>query len=129
MKWLTNSLGEPVILVPCHLPSDICGAYIISPNGHHLILFDQNLPPLLRLHTILHEAAHLLCGHQTVSSLHDEIKIRANASDGQSGILGSELTINCTPSSRKSHRQEQEAEALALLIQSRVKAHWAALAK
>lgn len=117
MEWLTNSLGEPVILVPCYLPSDICGAYIISPSGH-LILFDQNLPPLLRLHTILHEIAHLLCGHQTASLSHDEIEnldwVMAN-----SDIFVPKLAMTRNPSS-KTNRQEQEAEALALLIQSEV---------
>ena len=118
INWLTNSLGQPIILVPCCLPPNICGAYVISPSGHNLILFDKNLPPLLRLHTILHEIAHLLCGHQTARLDHRQMQILASI-NSQSDLVLSESVINRNPSC-KTDRQEQEAEALALLIQSQV---------
>lgn len=121
IEWLANSLGEPIVLIPCQMPNDICGAYVIGPSNRHLILFDGNLPQMLRLHTILHEIAHLLCGHQTASLDHDEMLILDSTSAGNAlrGQNLSELAINRNPSS-KNNRQEQEAETLAILIQNQV---------
>lgn len=118
--WLANTLGEQVVLVPCFLPPTICGAYVISPDGHHLILFDRNLSEFLRAHTILHEIAHLLCGHQTARLTHDEMKILIEGSTNSPTVVLPANVVNRSVSC-KTNQQEEEAEALALLIQSRVR--------
>ncbi len=118
ISWLSGSIGEPILLLPQNMPANICGAYVISPDRHHLILFDQDLPLILRDVTILHEIAHLLCGHQTAQLDHDQMQILQR--NDESDIVRTKLIINRSPKS-KTDRQEKEAEALALLIASEVK--------
>ena len=121
IDWLTNSFREQVVLVPCCLSPNVCGAYMISPDGHHLILFDRNLPPVLRGHTILHEIAHLLCLHPTTRLSDDEMQRLLSADESAPFILPTNAPNRNMSSKTEEQEREEQAETLALLIQSKVK--------
>lgn len=83
-----------------------------EPN-HHLIFYNQNVSPLHQAHIILHELAHYLLGHTPEHQVTRQELTRwfhRQELSAKSIFLRSQL----------SDEQEQEAELLAMLIQSHI---------
>lgn len=114
---LEGARGRKIFLFPIPLPS-IDGAWITdNERPHEYIFYDSNLPPIHQVHVQLHELGHFLCGHQTLAitsenlvQLIDVIKQQNNAS------VTPQLLMRAFIQDEK----EAEAEAVAMIIQSRV---------
>ena len=89
-----------------------CGIWIAT-EGDDWIFVDQQTSPLHRQHIVLHELAHMLCGH-TASELPENDMLRRLFPDLSPAMVKSVL-------SRSSYQSEyeREAELLASLILAR----------
>ncbi|KNB52288.1 ParH-like protein [Streptomyces caatingaensis] len=99
--------GRPVELMPtAWRPGLPCGL-LISAEQADYIVYVADTPPLHRAHILVHELAHLLCGHRGTASG----ELLPHLPAGLAGrVLG--RTVYSAP-------QEREAELLASLILQR----------
>jgi hypothetical protein len=86
-----------------------CGLWIAAPGGDY-IFYEAETTPLHQAHIVLHELAHLLCGHQSAHVLEPEL-LRSLVPDLDPSVLERVLR-------RASYdtEQEQEAELLASML-------------
>lgn len=96
--------GRTIHFVAWGMPKKIFGAWIAGPDEDY-IFFSERLPPLLQNHVQLHETAHILCGHTTITI------------DQPEDLEKVELLLR---SSAHDNPQEHEAEWLAGIIQAQV---------
>ncbi|GAA4730086.1 hypothetical protein [Phytohabitans rumicis] len=56
--------GRPIHLLPLDSTSDTtaCGLWLATDNADYFAV-DRGAPPILRRHILLHELAHMFCGH------------------------------------------------------------------
>lgn len=111
--------GRPIELVPVTgRPNLPCGLLLTTADADY-ILYAADTSPLHQQHILLHEAAHLLCGHQDDSAGATLDAAARTLMPGLSPALVERVlgrTIYTEP-------QEREAEIVASLILSRV-SHW-----
>ena len=90
-----------------------CGLWIAAP-GRDYIFYEAETTPLHQAHIVLHELAHLLCGHQSAQVLEPSL-LRLLVPDLEPSVLERVLR-------RASYdtEQEQEAEVLASLLLQRL---------
>lgn len=99
---------RPIVLQPQSLGDGVSGAWVASPEVD-IVFYEEHAAPLHQQHVILHELAHIVCGHAGVP-------------------LAALESLLAGPSSplrgrnRESYRSpdEWEAEVLASLILERV---------
>ena len=113
---LARERGRPIELigVPAR-PDRPCGL-LVTTTRTDLIIYSSDTSEVHRQHILLHEAAHLLCGHDT-----------AGQRSGGAGGLGA-LLPHLSPSLIRSvlgrtvytEPQEREAELIATMIHHRV---------
>lgn len=104
--------NRPLLLHPMASKAGPCGLWVAGPTADH-IFYEAETSPLHQDHIILHEASHLLCGHQA-----------APVSESEFSRL---LFPNLEPETVKavlaraaySLEDEREAELLASLILER----------
>lgn len=117
VQSLAGRRGRPIELVPvAGRPNLPCGLLLTTADADY-ILYAADTTPLHQQHILLHEAAHLLCGHQDGSATLDAAA--RTLMPGLSPALVERVlgrTIYTEP-------QEREAEIVASLILSRV-SHW-----
>lgn len=117
VRTLAAHRGRPIELVPVTgRPNLPCGLLLTTAAADY-ILYAADTTPLHQQHILLHEAAHLLCGHQDDGAGLDSAA--RTLMPGLSPALVERVlgrTIYTEP-------QEQEAEIVASLILSRV-SHW-----
>lgn len=111
--------GRPIELVPVTgRPNLPCGLLLTTADADY-ILYATDTTPLHQQHILLHEAAHLLCGHQDDSAGTSLDAAARILMPGLSPALVERVlgrTVYTEP-------QEREAEIVASLILSRV-SHW-----
>lgn len=104
--------GRPVTLLPvASRPDRPCGL-LVTTSLRDYILYAADTTPLHQQHILLHEAAHLLCGHDTSSP--------AASLDALLPHLPPALVRSVLGRAVYTEPQEQEAELVASLILSRV---------
>jgi hypothetical protein len=64
---LADARGRPIDLVPVTARSHIPCGLLVTTDHADCILYTADTTPLHRQHILLHEAAHLLCGHHHTS--------------------------------------------------------------
>lgn len=121
IQWLSVYCNRPVVATGWNFPNrHICGLWFThqSTKGNLIecILYDNRLPKPLQLHTILHEVAHILCGHQTVLSSITQFE-HAVQNLSQFKIFCNNVAQRNINNPLEYNKQEQEAELLAHLIQ------------
>lgn len=106
--------GRPIELVPVTARPNLPCGLLLTTAGADYILYSADTTPLHQQHILLHEAAHLLCGHQDGGAGLDSAA-RALAPGLSPALVRRVLgrTVYTEP-------QEREAEILASLIVSRV---------
>jgi hypothetical protein len=111
---LAAARGRNVVLLPVtarpHIP---CGL-LITTDRTHCILYAADTTPLHQQHILLHEAAHLICGH------HETSPAPAAAAQVLLPHLPASLVQRVLGRSVYTEPQEAEAELVASLILNRV---------
>lgn len=109
---LTVRRGRPVLPEAAPLPSTIAGVWVASERADY-IFYAQDAPRPHQEHIVLHELAHLLCGHGSGPAQVELLR----------ALLFPHLDQTCVRSAlgrtRYDTRQEREAELLATLIEHR----------
>lgn len=113
VKTLCARVGErrqrPIILLGLKLPADAPHGLWIRSGERDYIIYERATSPLHQEHIILHELAHLLCGH-VGSSLSNEHARRLFPT------LDPALVERILARSAYSDMEEREAEVLAYVI-------------
>jgi hypothetical protein len=117
VRTLAARRGRPIELVPVTgRPNLPCGL-LLTTAGADYILYAADTTPLHQQHILLHEAAHLLCGHQEGGAGLD------SAARTLMPALPAALVERVLGRTIYTEPQEREAEIVASLILSRV-SHW-----
>lgn len=116
--------GRAIELIPVaarpHLP---CGL-VVTTDDADLIVYSADTSTLHRRHILLHEAAHLVCGHSDRPRGQDGPSAAvAAAAGGLLPHLPAELVHRVLGRTVYSEPQEREAELVASLILYRVARH------
>lgn len=105
---------QPIILHPIEMPEELHGWLAVGTDADH-IFYNMHSVPLQQEQTILHEASHILCGHQSAlvspgfiqaATLHD---------------LSPELIQRVLRRADYTRAEEQEAELQASVIRRRAR--------
>jgi hypothetical protein len=116
VQALAACRGRPIELVPVTgRPNLPCGLLLTTADADY-ILYAADTTPLHQQHILLHEAAHLLCGHQDGSAL---TSLDAAARVLMPGLPPA-LVERVLGRTVYTEPQEREAEIVASLILSRV---------
>jgi hypothetical protein len=123
---LAERRGRPIELIPVATRPDLpCGLLVVTDRAD-CILYATDTTALHRRHILLHEAAHLVCGHdraaQPVAPGASRDAASAGVPDGASALLPhlpDALVRRVLGRTIYSQPQEHEAELLASLICSR----------
>lgn len=107
--------GRALYLHPLEKPAGVldmpCGMWVATDSADH-VFFEQQTSTFHQDHIILHELAHMICGH-TIAMLTDEFD--AAADDGGEVVQRALLRTSYNTA------QEQEAELVATLLLERAK--------
>lgn len=117
IEELAKRRGRPIALIPmAGRPTGPCGLLATTDRTDY-IFYASDTSPLHQQHIILHEAAHLLLGHDTATEAPD-----ASPAPLFGGILNglpAELVHRVLGRSGYTEPQEQDAELLASLLPCR----------
>ncbi len=119
VTFIEDYIGRKIELIPWTMPKKIFGAWISDQDlSTEFIFFDENAPPMHRIHILLHELGHLIRDHKT---LHLDIAhIGGLIAKGE----GSEdLITSALMRSDQTNTEEVEAELFAILTQQLILQH------
>lgn len=108
--------GRAVELLPVHARPDLPCGLLLTTAAADYVMYAADTTPFHQQHILLHEAAHLLCGHQDGASMHAAAQILLPG-------LSPALVQRVLGRTVYSEPQEAEAELVASLILSRVSSH------
>lgn len=110
--------GRTLYLHPLEKPEGVldmpCGMWVATDVADH-VFFEQQTSTFHQEHIILHELAHMICGH-TIDLLDDDFDPAAIGEEG-----GEEVARQALLRASYNTEQEQEAELVATLILERGK--------
>lgn len=104
--------GRPIELLPVRARPDAPCGLLVTTDRADYIVYAADTTPLHRQHILLHEVAHLLCGHQNAST-------PLAAAGALLPRLDPALVRSVLGRTVYGEPQEQEAELVASLILSR----------
>lgn len=110
---LSRQRGRPIELVPVTVQACTPCGMLVSTDRADYIGYPVNTTELHQQHILLHEVAHLLCGHVGADAFNTSV-VRALMPH-----LSGELVQRVLGRTVHSEAQEQEAELLASLILQR----------
>ena len=113
LQHLQQQRQRPIQVVDFPFTAEIYGLWVPAPTTDYIFV-NAHLLPAHRVHTLLHEIAHLLLNHRGVdirSILGEPVWLALGLSSG-TGHLRS-VALNDSP-------EDEEAEVFVLLIQQRV---------
>lgn len=108
--------GRPVELIPVYARPDLPCGLLLTTEASDYVLFAADTTPFHQQHILLHEAAHLLCGHRDAATLR-------SAAQNLLPTLNPALVQRVLGRTVYSEPEEAEAELVASLILSRVSSH------
>jgi hypothetical protein len=106
---LARSRGRPIHLVPFTSSGDGPSGVCVSTATDDYVFYESHTSRLHQEHIVLHEVAHLLCGHQPVVSERETSQLLFP--DLEPSLIERVLGRTCYATSA-----EQEAELIASLI-------------
>ena len=114
--WVEGCLQRTIVFIPTSATPRLHGLWLSdAEDPYEYIFYDKDAPPILQIHTQLHELAHILCGHQTWNITHADLIAVAQGKQDLKVYLPLVLARRS-----KETIEEQEAETLAALIQKTV---------
>lgn len=114
-RSLAARRSRPLLLRPMASKAGPCGLWVAGPTADH-IFYEQETSPLHQDHIILHEASHLVCGHQAAPVSETEFSRLLFPN------LEPEMVKAVLARAAYSMEDELEAEMLASLIMERASA-------
>ncbi|MFD3523511.1 ParH-like protein [Streptomyces sp. NPDC058653] len=105
--------GRPIELLAVHARPDLPCGLLLTTEAADYLMYAADTTPFHQQHILLHEAAHLICGHQDKASLRAAAQILLPN-------LHPSLVQRVLGRTVYSEPQEREAELVASLILSRV---------
>lgn len=99
---------RPIVLQPQSLGDGVSGAWVAGPEVD-IVFYEEHAAPLHQQHIILHELAHIVCGHKGIPLA----ALESLLGDPSSRLRGGKRENYRSP-------DEWEAEILASLILERV---------
>ena len=111
--------GREIHFMGWPMPPNMYGAWISdAEEPREFIFYDKTLPPLQKIHTQLHELAHIISDHPTKRLSRVEMENILHQARQEPDIL-QEVLLRAPGTAR----YENEAETLAALIQKQVIRH------
>lgn len=110
--YLEEALGRPVEIAAESLDAETVGGSYEIEGGGIQIEYEQNADPRHQVHVVLHEAAHLLLGH--------EMMTLADATAQRTVFLSGSLIRKMIHHTAKNRPRETEAEVLAVLLENKI---------
>jgi hypothetical protein len=117
IELLARERGRPIGLLPVEERPNLPCGFVVSTAHSDWIVYRADTTELHRRHILLHEAAHLLCGH---GDRVGEGTATAAAAEILMPHLSGELVRSVLGRTLYSEPDEREAELLATLILHRV---------
>ncbi|MFJ5292876.1 toxin [Streptomyces sp. NPDC088348] len=119
-EHLGRARGRTIHLVPMHMDATGPCGIVLSLPGADYVVYEVQTSRHHQEHIIAHELAHLICGHRTADPAH------ATASGDAATLLFPDLDPGLVRDllyrEHYSDVQEQEAEVMAFLIGTRLRA-------
>lgn len=113
VRALAARRGRPIEMVPVTARPNLPCGLLLTTAGADYILYSADTTPLHQQHILLHEAAHLVCGHDTAAP------VGGSGTDALLPHLPDALVHRVLGRTVYTEPQEREAELLASLIRSR----------
>lgn len=113
---LAATRGRPIELVPVSARTRLPCGLLVTMEHTDVIVYFADVAALHREHIILHEAAHLLCGHDTAAPM------QTGSAGGLFPSLPDALVQRVLGRTAYNAPQEREAELVASLIRCRAAA-------
>lgn len=118
VSWLEAKTGRRIFMLAMGMPAGMYGAWLSdAEHPNEYIFYDDTAPQLQQVHTQLHELSHFICQHQTLRVVGADLAHILQAL--QSGRMPDSVLLRA----RNSDENEEEAEIMAMLIQSQVIQH------
>ncbi|MFE9421504.1 ParH-like protein [Kitasatospora sp. NPDC006697] len=114
IRLLAVRRGRPIELIPVTARPQLPCGLLVTTDRADCILYLADTTPLHQQHILLHEAAHLLCGH------HENPGSRLSAAEALLPNLSGALVQRVLGRTVYAEPQEQEAELVASMILHRV---------
>jgi hypothetical protein len=113
LQGVSDLRGRRIVVCPTSTRPAPCGLWLAASSRDY-IFYEAETTPLHQAHIVLHELAHLVCGHQSAQVLEPEL-LRSLLPDLEPSVLQRVLR-------RASYdtEQEQEAELLASMLLERL---------
>jgi len=120
-RWLEARRGREILFVPFHFEQpEVSGSWLAYAHCDYVFYETENTPPLLQVHSQMHEMAHMVCGHTTLRIDAQWLQRLLNHFEQDDVSLPHLLrSVQHHPLDQ----DELEAEMLAALIQERVLKH------
>ncbi len=113
IKGLARGRGRPIELIPVPARPDApCGLLVTTERADY-VMYTADTSPLHQQHILLHEAAHIVCGH------HEDAALGAGAAAALLPSLPSSLVRSVLGRTVYTEPQEREAELVASLLRLR----------
>lgn len=121
-RWLEERRGRKIVFFPYHFKRpDVSGAWMADKVHDYVFYETQDAPPVLRVHSQMHEMAHMLCGHSTVQIDAGDLVLLLSHFD-EDNTACQYLSLRSTQPDQVDE-EDREAEMLASLIQEQVLSH------
>jgi hypothetical protein len=114
---LATKRGRRIELMPVAANPDLPCGLVLTTRDADLIVYRADTTPLHREHILLHEAAHILCGHDDSAAGEGAF---ASAAQALMPHLSPDLVRSVLGRTVYSEPDEHEAELVASLIRQRV---------
>lgn len=117
--WVAERRGKPIVLQPWEaMPKGVFGLWLSCPETEYIYYYNQ-MPPTLKLMTLLHELSHIYLNHKTLivtSAFELLLALTLNNKNQKTKAMARDVFD-------RDSQEEQEAETLALLLLERVLKH------
>jgi hypothetical protein len=121
-RWLEERRGGKIVFSPHHfVRPDVTGAWMADELYDYVFYETRDAPPVLRVHSQMHEMAHMLCGHTTVQISAEDLRLLFSHLGENDPACQSLLLRSAQPS--QTEKEDLEAEMLACLIQEQILNH------
>lgn len=122
-QFVGQHAGTNIQFIGWDMPPGLFGAWVsLKDSPRDYVFYNKTSPPLLQIHTKLHELGHILNGHATLSVTLDELResIKTNQLNYlfKNSLLRGESGEQTTTAERL--QMEAEAETVAELVQTEV---------
>lgn len=126
-QFVSKATGSEITFIGWEMPPGLFGAWVsIKNKPREYVFYDKNSPPILEIHTKLHELGHILNGHKTLQVTIEELSAMVKRNELSQLFHGSLLRGGDEGDEQQTDERlvmEMEAEMIAELVQTEVFSH------